>query len=454
MWSRRRFLTSSAALVGGAGLVSPRLAGATGSIAPIGPYHVLEIFLDGGLSWHEVAWLSATVADRDGQPNWPADHPWWSDLGVDEPVAWSFHGAPMGAATAPLDALQDRLRLVTQAHTLPAHEVAIPYAATGRTLGRADLFGTGAAAIDAGGRAYVLYPWSATRTVPYLTATGLFDAGCRPLALRYLPEALAEDVVAELAAPRLTALDRLRAGARDRYGARLVHPTGGSVRSQGFSAFDASADAAEGANELASLLVDAAGGDTPLAIPATETAADNTTRRALRLGAGLIAQHRAAGTSGVHVTVIDRGLTPYDTHVGASRAESHTTHAGNLWSVLDEVSALVASGAIDLDDTLVVVNTEFGRWNDKPTSNGTEHHPDGYAAALLGGPIGTVGTSGVAGSFDALGVADTATSPVDLRCAVLSALGIDPFSETGFGTSELSDPTVEDSLHATFFGAP
>ena len=99
---------------------------------------------------------------------------------------------------------------------------------------------------------------------------------------------------------------------------------------------------------------------------------------------------------------------------------------------------------ISLDDTLVILNTEFGR-TPKPqgSTNGRNHYPQAYVTAFIGGPVTTQfkGVSGAIGR-DAKPTADAAT-PAENRMAALLALGIWPFAPEGFNVADAPSATTE-----------
>jgi hypothetical protein len=95
---------------------------------------------------------------------------------------------------------------------------------------------------------------------------------------------------------------------------------------------------------------------------------------------------------------------------------------------------------IDLDRTLILLTTEFGRTPAAEGSNGRNHFPYGYANVLIGGPIRTRGVAGAVGP-DARGV--DFSSPAETRVAALLALGIWPFSSDAFSTSDVEGALTE-----------
>jgi uncharacterized protein (DUF1501 family) len=145
-----------------------------------------------------------------------------------------------------------------------------------------------------------------------------------------------------------------------------------------------------------------------------------------------------------YVCVVDTGLISasggggYDTHT----ENSHDT-ARNFKHMLDNLLRIVnAPGEddprkISLDDTLVILNTEFGRtpWR-QDGGDGRNHHPWGYVTALIGGPI-QAGQKGIVGAIGPDGDASSGITPSENRVAALLSLGIFPFSPEAFGVSDV-----------------
>ncbi|MBE7449839.1 MAG: DUF1501 domain-containing protein [Kofleriaceae bacterium] len=157
-----------------------------------------------------------------------------------------------------------------------------------------------------------------------------------------------------------------------------------------------------------------------------------------------------------YVCVSDIGLYEaaggggYDTH-----DDNAADTARNLDNVLRSLLAIInAPGEADptklsLDDTLVILNTEFGRtpWA-QGNSDGRNHHPYGYVTAFLGGTI-TSAERGVHGAIgrDGRAVASAAT-PAENRIAALLALGIWPFSPEAFAVSDVPGAASEEDAAA------
>jgi uncharacterized protein (DUF1501 family) len=78
-----------------------------------------------------------------------------------------------------------------------------------------------------------------------------------------------------------------------------------------------------------------------------------------------------------------------------------------------------------LDETLVVIGTEFGRTPGAQGSDGRDHHPYGFSIVLAGGGI----KSGIAhGTTDELGfhAVEDRHYVTDLHATILHQLGLDP----------------------------
>jgi hypothetical protein len=152
-----------------------------------------------------------------------------------------------------------------------------------------------------------------------------------------------------------------------------------------------------------------------------------------------------------YVCVSDVGLYEasggggYDTHTDNAR-DTATNFDNMLQSLLAVINGPGETDPtkLSLDDTLIILNTEFGR---TPTpqdgTNGRNHHPYGYATAFIGGPI-TSAQKGIFGAIGPDGVADMDYAvPAQNRIAALLALGIWPFAEEGFAVSDSPGSVTE-----------
>ncbi|MQX37436.1 DUF1501 domain-containing protein [Roseospira navarrensis] len=383
-----------------------------------------------------------------------------------------------GPATRPLwdSGIMDRTRMVVQKHDSPAipiHEAAIPYAITGSRLGTPRHAGMGAAfqhrgmTLDPGRtipHAYVLSPNNIAQfgmTDTAALATGTHPGGSRPLMVKI---GGASDLEARLSRPGLSParddlLDALRGQYRDRlrrHGA-MVPP----VRSAQFTAYDAAVESLYNAPGLVSLFsggvldVDTMpyclkqAGDADPADVANRPATAIDLARRLLTDPGNPARHVLIADGGVE-KIAGGSQPPYDTHasVVSSAFEQVRATNANLFNMLYHLSqAIDPTGTdptrINLDDTMIVINAEFGRTPRRTSyqgnDRGREHWPAGYVAILIGGPITSraiVGgmTSNPGDSSDGTAPDGAWYKPTDIRGTLLMAGGVWPFESELFGT--------------------
>lgn len=445
------------------------------------PYKVLEIFLYGGLSpWENfhvredgryADWFS--YKSRFDALSWCPSVPGMGRLpfGTDRAGNAMF----LGASTAPLWDLASRLRVLPVRHNLGPHEAAIPYALTGLRLGNARLAGLGAhiqrfsqEAIPLSTplpRSYVVFPPSyavadESRLVA-MTATGTHPGSARPLFLR-----LGDGAQFVTALERSNVgfqHDRLLDAYRDQY-RRALRWGGPDVdgmvrndhltRSPAFGAYNAAVEGVLHAQDLRGVFTPGALTPAPGSgcgrIGAAPHAGTDFTGRGIALAGHLFANGAR------YVGVVDVGLVRagtgggYDTHPEAEHAR---LTAFNLQATLASLRAAIGAG-INLDETLVVLNTEFGRTPDVGREGGRDHHPEGYVMALLGGPIGrNVGgvaraNRGVGGAMDGDGLAlerhpttgvPIGLTPTDVLGGVLLAAGINPRANEVYGVGDFSE---------------
>ncbi|MEZ4237020.1 MAG: DUF1501 domain-containing protein [Myxococcota bacterium] len=190
-----------------------------------------------------------------------------------------------------------------------------------------------------------------------------------------------------------------------------------------------------------------------------EVPRDNGTRRALRAAVELLGQGLTS-----QCTVVDGGVlgdrsdgSLYDMH--AASAEEHARWVtANTLNVARTLAEEVDAGRLDLDATLVVLTTEFGRSFDGP--GGSNHATRGYATALLGGPI-AAGRGGLVGRLDfdttddaqtyevtdpcfagggITGGREPHTTATDLRAGTLLAAGLHPVQPDVFLADDVNVP--------------
>jgi len=423
--------------------------------------NVLEIFLYGGLGPFE----SFYVVERHGGPGsdypneqfhlFSADHedvfgvcglssPWLVPLGLDG----AGEMVNLGPLLAPLIARPDivsRMRVLVHRHSLEPHEAAIPYALSGHRLGSARMAGLGAAvqrhcqARDGGQRrvpySHVLYPDTeiSTDNLRAASAVGMHPGAARPLQLR-----ISEDM-----SGLYRSLLRPNVGSRrDAYDALVAHYASAAEarytgqRAVALDDYLRASAAVREADALEAVLAEEA--LSPVDGEACATRGFSTTATGLKLATHLLTHPSVPSR---HVTVVDGGLIPasggggYDVHsahlVDTARNLTHT-----LSALADQIQRPgTAGGGIDLDETMVVLNTEFGRtpYRQQFSPDGTNHHPYGYVTVLIGGPA----EPGVLGAIDSDGVARRYVTPPESRAAVLAAMGIYPFTDATFAVGDL-----------------
>jgi hypothetical protein len=466
-------------------------------------YKVIEIHLYGGLSPWET-FYHRPVADGRGYRGFEAGAAevvtalhWHQDsqsnanlcqlapASAGETMMFSTTGGDtvhFGPATKPLwPDLLDRTCVVILQHNLLPHEAAIPYVATGSRLGQPRLAGLGAAiqrraiAIEEAttGRAFRrTTPWSYVLepsgvvfndNLDAFKATGQHPGSSKPVTLGIRGGGLVGQLQNRRSI-RNTHQDTLLKFYRDEYERMLRYPGHAAhARAVGFDNYLASLSNALNAEQLAAQLngaIQPVGNDTACVSvgPSQIGIAPNQPAAGIRSAVRLLSNTEAPAH---YVCVIDAGLVSapgggaYDTH---SSVHSSVT-ATNLWNVLATLRQLIDSNALDLNTTLIVLTTEFGRTPYRssggvpdPASSGRDHWPQGFTNVLVGGPIrsrrilgrikdGDISHGGAAAEN---GVADAANvfNATDVRAAVLLAAGIDPFADGLFGGADVSPSLV------------
>lgn len=516
-WTRRDVLkTSGAAALGLAlGLGTARRATAAWGEVPASvwgptfqPFKVLEIHLFGGTAPFESFYYRDVAGSRTrgfdtefGTLNWNAACP-GTPSGLElqsfstDSSGKDIHLGPLSKPLWRAD-IRSRMRILVQGHDLLPHQAAIPYTMTGSRLGRANLAPLGAAiqhhrsALDeaaATGRvlphSYALLPENGAGADLFnlvgqvQSSIGAHPGAAQPLALRIGP-GLASFV---------TLLERGNLGVakeafgdllnqyRARYRDRLRFPAGGAVtRSPIFRDYDTAVQRLSAADSLKDLLAAAPTAIGNKAACAKEilpfmAASSNPTFTALQFAAFLLT--RPANEAASSVFVLDSGLVrtdlPYDVH----NSNHATDTSSNLWNLLDALTSLIKDPAnpspadpdkIDLANTLVIINTEFGRTPFKSLGDmevlgslGRDHWPSAYVTVMFGGPIpaaadgapGRVVGSIVDGTGE-LAVADIRYTATDMRAAAMLASGVNPFEPENFALGQLTGSLVVGDHAAT-----
>ncbi len=502
---RRTFLTltggaGAAAVLGGPWIRSSRAAtfggfpsGTDTVQLPEGERakRVLEIFLYGGLSpWESLYFVRDYGTPQDPvAPNSQYYAYASSNASVvascggseaDRPFATDANGAmvEIGPFASRLDArpdLVDRMRVVVQRHTLEPHEAAVPMALTGRPVGQPNAAGLGThiqrARIDAGLTPDRASPYSYVFSTADITsdnvaaaaAAGTHPGSARPLLIKTNDNAGITTLLARntVGAGRANH-DALVQAYVDQYQQRLTWSRegefAGRVRSPRTDDLIVAHTTATKSDAIRAVLT-----DDLFATKTNQTCGSQTRTSLPHIGltaaAGLLT-HPTEPAS--YVCVSDVGLERasggggYDTH-----SRNAQDQAMNFDNVLDALSRIVnAPGETDpnkvsLDDTLIILNTEFGRTPDRQGNSGRNHHPYGYVTAFIGGPIANA-HKGVSGAIERDGTASQFATPAENRMAALLALGIWPFAAEGFNVSDSPAQSTElaaaQSAMAKFLG--
>jgi hypothetical protein len=430
---------------------------------------VLELFLYGGLGPFESFYVVEDYG-RSDDPNYPSEQwhlfasrrdqqmeacgqspadylqPFGTDaLGVEVSLG------PLVQALKDRPDLIDRMRLIVQRHDLEPHEAAIPYALSGSRLGSARMAGLGAhiqrhwqeRAPRPIPHSYVMYPSAeiSTDNLRAASAVGFHPGSSRPLALRIqsnsqLPAQLRREAVGSARAEVDALLRYYEAQSRDRY--RIE---GKALRSRALQDYAAALDTLGEGESLSALFSEEA-----LQTVSGESCGDSmqasNPAMGLQLATHLLTHPEAAAR---YVCMVDGGLIPAS---GGGGYDVHTDHLGttsrNLHHTLSELVARINlpgegdPAKLDLDRTLVLLNTEFGRtpYLQAGSRNGTNHHPYGYVTVMIGGPI-RPGGSGIVGAIGPDAWADRYVTPAEARCAALVAAGIWPFAQESFAIGDL-----------------
>ena len=357
----------------------------------------------------------------------------------------------------------NRMRIVVTAHEQAAHEGANPVSFTGLRLGNPRMAGIGTAiqryfsenpdAPGGGGfrpapYSYVLYPegYKPFNAVA-ASSVGAHPGSARPLVVSVEPNSELSQLLARSALDNPAAFDRAVAYYRAEYEARLRafgHST--PARSAERDNYEFASFAREHATELTNILSDDLFDpiNPPAQLCGEAQNGDDMPRMQAQMAASLLTRQNNAAR---YVLWIDAGLNPavtggHDTHNFSVNLNGvnypHTFQA--LLDVIATPQQAGMPGLIDLDRTMIIINTEFGRTPEPqgfpgaPTL-GTNHHPEGFVQVFIGGPI--QGRSVYGAIREADGFADgTFVRPAQARMMGLQAMGIYPFSTQSYNVAE------------------
>jgi hypothetical protein len=423
---------------------------------------VLELFLVGGLS----PWESFYAVPRDDYGR--ADKRlWWTfqegpdaleghfrACGGTGPMLTPFvedalgapvHLGPLAGALRARPDILNRLRLHVVSHGLFPHEPAKQLALTGSVSGNPRQAGVGAHVIrhersltgSAGGlpAACVFIGANAASDIA-ATAVGQHPRGCQPLGL------VADDDLSTLSHATGSAAEQLRRLYEERVLSR-GRCNGSTLRSRTLAALEQSGAAEAAARRLIERIGPSALVTAPGSVCGISHFGDPT--RAMLASAARLLSARAMR----HVTVVDGALRIEGSRDGYDFHNRYVVRAvaqvPRTFDALCDVINRPGEGnpaKLDLDRTMVVVNTEFGRSPELQGSDGRNHHPAAYVTLMFGGPI-RAAQRGIVGAIDRHGQALDPMGAAESRAATLMALGIWPFEADAFSWDVVRGATSE-----------
>lgn len=488
---RRNFLTGLGAATAGAAIYSslyrPRFAHAgwgewpADKMAALLPEanrakNVLEVFLYGGVcafdtfytvpSWgmNDQRYLNAyrtETENRFASCGFGAANQLTEEFAEDE-EGTLVH---LGPWTWPLRQRPDisgRMRVLLTKHDQLAHEGANPLSLSGSRLGSSRLAGIGSAiqryflespgGLRATPYSWILYPGSefATDNVGAASAIGLHPGTATPLSLTVEAGSQLVDLLArETVGTNRADFDRAMTYYVEEYQRRFRYRGKGTPTRSAIRGNFEFADFTRKNSDAVATVLDPTFFQN---ISGSECGTNGTDRPAMqaRLAAALLTRP----TDGAkYVQWIDAGLTPHPS-AGHDTHDSHVNYASrNVAHTLEALANIInAPGEndpdkINLDDTMIVINTEFGRTPERQGASGLNHWPQAYTTVVIGGPVGTA-QKGVVGAVNEItGQASSFITPAELRIAILVSLGIFPFSSQTFAVGDVLGG-VADELEA------
>jgi hypothetical protein len=354
----------------------------------------------------------------------------------------------------------DRVRVSITKHDLEPHEGAIPLALAGRGLGHPALAGLGSHIqryfVDRNskpGRApfsYVLLSsqFFATDNIRAATAIGMHPGAARPLSLKVDAAGDIQSLLARgTVGSNRAAYDKLMKGYIDGYNQRITWNGQGPLRSPHLGDLSSAADSITSVDAISTVL-DSKYFTKFSGAECGDSNGVDATAMNLKLATHLLTHPIDPAK---YVCVVDSGLQQadggggYDTH-----GENSHTQSRNLGHMLSSLMGLINKpgegdpNKLDLDKTMIVLTTEFGRTPfSQGGGKGRNHWPYGYPITFIGGPIRSAnkGVFGATGP-DAKATPDSST-PQENRIAALLALGIWPFAQESYNVSDVPGATNE-----------
>jgi hypothetical protein len=373
--------------------------------------------------------------------------------------------------------ITSRMRILVQSHTTLAHEGANPISFTGDFLGNPRLAGIGApiqryfSEQPDGERAvpyaFVLYPGGAGFSgfnVGSASAIGFHPGSARPLNVTVSQDSVLAQL---LSRPGLDQSDPAAFDAAVSFYSQAYenrfrpNGVGKATRSLERGNYAFANYARQNANELIEVLSPPPNPPFPnlfaeiqgqtCAAGAAQIPTQNTDMPAMmaNVARSLLTRetNRARYVNWIDTGLFSRPEIGYDVHnehvLYTARSVPHTLQ--RLAEIIRDPNNPTPQDdqLVDLDQTMIVINMEFGRtpYRQVPGSSGTNHWPYGYVNVIIGGPIraddsrspgasiyGNIGDDGYAGHF---------VAATENRIMVLSALGIYPFSSQSYAVADV-----------------
>jgi hypothetical protein len=339
-------------------------------------------------------------------------------------------------------------------HDLLVHEIGAPIMLTGNRLGNPRMAGTATHVQrywqdrDTTGRlvpySFAMLPEGASSSLNLAAASavGQHPGSARPLTISTSVNTVIGDLVGrKYLGSDVTRVDQLLDYYSARNTGRYVDGAGVPLRSRGVADHEFAISSLINAPNLEEVL-------TPNLFNAPSRATcgvnNNADVSAMTIEAACaLLTHPTTPAKMVHV--VDGGTTTfgtltYDLH--SQLVENGTLnmrHAlGTLMGQINEEGEGDPT-KLDIEDTLIVLNAEFGRapvpqGGDVP-GGGSDHFPWGFVSVIIGGPV----QQGVTGAIGPDGYAVEYVTPTEFRAAILAALGIYPFSAQSYAVGDIRD---------------
>ncbi len=460
------------------------------------PDGILEVFLLGGMTPWETFYAAPEHGNPEaGGPN--AGQQWWSfqspDTGLSVPEWYSscvgssdpllsrwatdtngigIHLGPFVHALRQRPDILSKMRVWVLRHDTEPHELGIPLAMSGLPLGNARMASLGAHVQrfhnenQTNGRtapfAYSIYMNALQLAAAGKagSAVGLHRASARPMEIGLSRN---PSLPGQLPRPSVTGykteLDALIQYYANRTSSRLGRSRFSNLRAPGFDDYAFARHAMENHDVLSELLSSdlLRSEDIQLCLPQQvpdgpgDVALDEVAT-GLRAATHLLTRKMNSARyvqfvdSGIYTDPVGQGYDAHGNHVVESAPNLHHLLT-NLVQQINEPGE-ADPNKLDLDKHFVLLNTEFGRSPypevspRNPHGGGTDHWPWGYVVVGFGGFVDEE-RRGLVGAIGPDGIATDYITPTEHRAALLSAMGIWPFTEQSFAVGDIRDVGTE-----------